>query len=88
MGRAGDLRARQEAELAVVELEDRLLDLKADPEADPAELAQAKLDLREARRAFRELREAAPPEAAGGAAVARPVTVKASTSVKRPGGRT
>jgi hypothetical protein len=82
MGRADELRA----ELAAAELEERLVALKADPKADPDEVQQAKYALRDARRVFRQAREAAPPETAAGDAVARPEPVKAKTSVKRPGG--
>lgn len=91
MGRADELKA----ELEVVELEDELRDLKADPDVPtgerggpPAseEYLQLKEQLREARRRFREMREAAPPEQAPGDATVRPATVRSKTSVKRPGG--
>jgi hypothetical protein len=82
MGRADELRA----ELLVLELEERLVELKADPAVAPEDLQACKLALREARQVHRTLREAAPPEAAAGDAVARPATVKATSSVKRPGG--
>jgi hypothetical protein len=82
MGRADELRA----ELAAAEFEERLVALKADPKADPEELRRTKHELREARRVFRQAREAAPPEEAAGDAVARPAAIKAKSSVKRPGG--
>lgn len=62
MSRADEIRARADAEIRVAELEDALLTAKADGDV-PAEL---KLELREARRAHRELREGdavAAPEA-------------------------
>lgn len=71
MGRLDDLRARHDAELAVVELEDALLAAK-DSGQVPQELKEA---LREARRVHRELRagEAAPsPAVIAAAAVAAP----------------
>jgi hypothetical protein len=84
MGRADELRA----ELAVEELAERLVALKADPKVDAGsdEYRQAKEELRAARYRFRSLREAAPPEESVGDAVARPETIQARTSVKRPGG--
>lgn len=75
MSRVEELRAKYEAELAVAELEDRLVAMKADPDADPGELRDLKLQLREARRKFRTLR-------AGDAAV-NPATVEATTSVEK-----
>jgi hypothetical protein len=84
MGRADELRA----ELAVVELEARLVALKADPavSVDAEEYRACKEALREARLAHRTLREAAPPEDSVGDAVVRPATVEATAGVKRPGG--
>ena len=79
MSRADDLRAALEAELAVVELEDELVKLKAAKKTDQARLREAKLDLREARRAYRELRAG---EVAEGDAAANPDTVNASASVR------
>ncbi len=78
MSRADELRA----ELAVVELEERLVQAKADGE-DHADL---KHELREARRVFREGREQSPPDIADGDAVARPDTVEVVTGVLSPGG--
>ncbi len=46
------------AELRAAELVEQLIEAKADEDFDPAELAQLKLDTREARRVFRELRAA------------------------------
>jgi hypothetical protein len=86
MGRADELRGRQEAELAVVQWEDRLLELKADPAADPAELASVKLQLRQARQAHRSLREAATPEVTAVDGMACPAPVQAKAGVRRPGG--
>jgi hypothetical protein len=80
-------REQLEAELAVVELEDRLKEVKADPKATDEELAEVKHALRGARQAHRELREAAPPEESADAAVVRPGTVKAKAGVKTPGGK-
>jgi hypothetical protein len=82
VSRADELRA----ELEVEELQERLTAAKQDPKADPEQLQQLKVDLREARRRHRTLREATPPEAAAGDAVVRPATVKATTKVRRPGG--
>lgn len=62
------------AALAVAELEEELVAAKADGPAD----RDLKLRLREARRAFRELREGRPV----GPGDARPETVKASAKVK------
>lgn len=70
MSRADDIRARAEAEIAVAELEDRLIEAK-DAGEDVADL---KLELREARRSFREFRE--------GDANVNPETVSAAAEVK------
>jgi hypothetical protein len=78
MSRADELRA----ELAVVELEERLAALKADPDRDPEAYRAAKEALRQARVTHRTLRAGKPAEEG----VARPSTVKAKAGVKRPGG--
>lgn len=70
MGRAEGLRARHEAELRVAELEDALADAK---DSDDGPSRELKLDLREARRAFRELR--------AGDAAPSPGAVRAAASV-------
>lgn len=70
MSRADEIRAKAEAEIAVAELEDQLLAAKESGDV-PAEL---KLELREARRTFRELRESD--------AVASPATVSAAAEVQ------
>lgn len=75
MSRVEELRARYSAELAVAELEDQFVAMKADPDADPGELGALKLHLREARRQFRELRARD--------AAANPATVQATTSVEK-----
>lgn len=77
MSRADDLRAKYEAELAVVELEEELLALK-DADADPATLRETKLRLREARQAHRLQRE--------GDANATPATIDAVAAVHNPEG--
>lgn len=82
MGRADEL----EAELAVVRLEERLVALKADPNADDGELREAKHALREARYGHRSLREGFPPEAGEGDATVRPAPLKATATTKSPGG--
>lgn len=85
MGRAEQLRA----ELAVAELEEELVAVKGDPDADPAQLQATKYALRDARQAFRTLRDGTPPEdaiEATGDGVARPATIRAKAGVKRPGG--
>jgi len=76
VGRADDLRAGLEAELAVVELEDELLAAKEAGEV-PRELKDR---LREARQRFREQRAGVP--AGEGDAVAAPAAVEASASVQ------
>lgn len=53
MSRADEIRARSEAEIAVAELEDRLIAAKEAGE----DTESLKLDLRQARQSFRELRE-------------------------------
>lgn len=70
MSRADDIRARAEAEIAVAELEDRLVEAK---EAGD-DVEDLKLELREARRAFREYRE--------GDASVNPAAVSAAAEVK------
>jgi uncharacterized membrane protein len=57
MSRADELRA----ELAIAELEEELADLKASG-GDPDRLHEVRHELRDARRAFRETREAAAAE--------------------------
>lgn len=74
------------AQLAMVELEERLVALKADPDTDPEVLAECKVALREARVRFRTFREGGRPEPAPGDAVATPGTVATSATVERPGG--
>lgn len=71
MSRADDLRAKHEAELAVIELEDELAAAKDSDEGASRELKER---LREARRAFRELR-------AGDANVS-PSTISATAEVR------
>ena len=80
MSRGDELRARQEAELAVVELEEELVALKDG--GDPEALRECKLALREARQAHRQLREGDP----AGDGEARPATVQAAAAVRGPGG--
>lgn len=77
MSRADELRERYEAELAVVELEDELVRLKAEG-ADNDVLRDCKTRLREARYAFRSQREAD--------AVVTPAAVEAKAAVITPGG--
>lgn len=88
MSRADELRARYEAEAAVLEAEDALAAAKATVDrctecgrrksADSPELRDVKLRLREARRAFREQRE--------GAATVQPATIEVTSTVPGPGG--
>lgn len=73
MSRADELRARFEAELAVAEAEDRLVEAKADG-TDPETLRAIKVEVREARRAFRELR--------AGSATVSPEPVAATATVE------
>lgn len=70
MSRADEIRARSDAEIAVAELEDQLISAKEAGE----DTEGLKLELREARRAFRELRQVD--------AVAEPGTIAASTEVQ------
>ena len=84
MSRADDLRAGQEAELAMVELEDELVRLKGLKRPDQAKLRETKLALREARQRFRETRSGVP--AAPGDAVASPATVEATARAADLGG--
>lgn len=56
MGKADDLKARHAAELAMAELEDELVRLKADP-GDGKRLRQVKDELRQARFEQRTTRE-------------------------------
>lgn len=72
MSRAEEIRARYEAELAVAELEDELVDVKAS--GTPDEVRDCKLRLREARRVFREQRD--------GSATASPETVTVTAAVQ------
>jgi hypothetical protein len=70
MSRADDLRAKHEAELAVIELEDELAAAK---DSDNGASRELKDRLREARRVFRELR--------AGEAVAAPAAITVSAEV-------
>lgn len=76
MSRADDLRARYEAEMAVVKAEDALLAAKESGDV-PREVKE---QLRQARRAFRELRSDAP--VANGDAVASPDVIAAKSEVQ------
>lgn len=69
MSRAEEVRARYEAELAVADLEDRLVAAKEAGEP----LAELKLELRAARQEYRLQRE--------GAATVNPATVEVSAEV-------
>jgi hypothetical protein len=72
--------AEAEANLAIARLERRLVELKDD---DPdGELGDVKLELREARKVYREMRETVPAE---GDAVAAPETVTAKASTQKAG---
>jgi hypothetical protein len=84
VGRADDLRAGHDAELAVVELEDELVRLKGLKKPDQAKLRETKLALREARQRFREQRSGQP--AASGDGVASPATVEATARSTSLGG--
>lgn len=70
MSRADEIRARAEAEIAVAELEDKLIAAKEKGKGVEA----LKLELRTARQAHRELRE--------GDAAVNPATVSAAAEVK------
>ncbi len=73
--------AEAEANLAIARLERRLIELKDD---DPdGELGDVKLELREARRVFREMRETV---LADGDAAVTPETLKATISTRKAGG--
>jgi len=74
VSRADELRARYEAEMAVLELEDQLLAAKEDGDVS----RDLKLELREARRVFREQR--------AGDAKASPDTIETTAAVEQPGG--
>lgn len=74
--------AEAEAALAVVKLEQRLLQLKTDDNADPDELRQVKHDLREARRVHRSDRVGLEGISAETDATAHPEALKASASVR------
>lgn len=69
MSRADDLRARYEAELAVLDLEDSLIAAKQAGDTD--RIAEVKVALREARASFRAMR----------GAVVDPATIEASAEV-------
>lgn len=84
MGRADDLRAAHDAEVAVAELEDELVRLKGLKRPNEEKLRETKLALREARRVFRELRAGGP--VALGDAVASPATIEATVGVEQLGG--
>lgn len=78
MTRADDIRALAEAEATVAELEDELVAAK-----QAGEDAEAlKLDLRQARRRFRELRSTQGQALAEGDAIASPATVTATAQVQ------
>jgi hypothetical protein len=80
VSRADDLRAAQEAELAVVELEDQLA---AEKNTKKGASRETKHALREARQRFRDLRGGGP--VAEGDAVASPGAVQASANVEGVG---
>jgi hypothetical protein len=71
MSRADDIRARAEAEIRVAELEEELVAAKDSGDVT----SELKLQLREARQEFRELR--------AGDAVAAPEAVSATADVKK-----
>lgn len=75
MSRADEVRERFDAELAVIELEEELVELKES--GDAAALADCKERLREARQAWREQRS--------GGAVVTPATIETTASVKEVG---
>lgn len=77
MGRADELRAYHEAELRVIELEDQLAAAKTSNDGASREL---KHELREARAAFRRLRDGEP--VADGDAVASPEAIEAKAEVQ------
>lgn len=77
MSRADELRAKHEAELAVIELEDELAAAKDSDEGASRELKER---LREARRVFREQRAGEPAEP--GDAIASPDTISATAEVQ------
>ena len=82
MSRADDLKARQQAELAVVSLEEELIAAK-ESGTDRGDLVEVKERLREARRVYREMTA---PEPAEGDAVAHPETVNTSARALGIGG--
>lgn len=84
MGRADDLRASHDAELAVVELEDELVRLKGLKRPDQDKLRETKLALRAARQRHREGRSGDP--AGPGDAVATPATVEGTARTADVGG--
>lgn len=75
------------AELAVAELEDKLVAVKNDPAASPDDLRVAKEALRAARVKHRTMRASTSAEVSVGDAVVRPTTVKASAATHSPGGK-
>jgi hypothetical protein len=77
MSRADELRARFEAELAVVELEEQFAAVKETDMGGP-EYQAIKEQLREARRSFRRLR--------AGDATISPATIEVTAAVHTPGG--
>jgi hypothetical protein len=83
VGRADDLRAAADAEVAVAELEDELVRLKGLKRPNEEKLRETKLALREVRQRFRELRAGGP--VAPGDAVASPATVEATAGVEGVG---
>lgn len=75
MSRADELRAKYEAELAVLELEEELVVAKDSD--DPETLRDVKDRLRETRRVFREQR--------AGDATVSPATIETTAGVPSPG---
>jgi hypothetical protein len=78
-------REQIEAELAVIELEERLLTVKDNPDTPEDEAREVKDQLRAARFKYRTLRDGAPLEVAAGDAVAKPEPVKATANAKKGG---
>jgi len=81
MGRADDIRAAADREIALVRAEDKLIVAKANGLSGD-KMRAIKDDLRAARQRHREAREAE----ATGDDTARPATVRATAGVKTPGG--
>lgn len=78
MTRADDIRALAEAEATVAELEDKLIAGKQDGD----DVETLKLNLRTARREFRELRKESAVSVEEGDAVASPETITATAQVQ------